>query len=132
MDFVSKFIDSLHLNSELKRFAKVLIKTKEDCTDFYINHLGNNDYIIDDLLDYRQSKISMSDITFDKFKEMCDNIGIKKAFEETFLYYFNLNTVKLIESLIANGKTSLEEIYSLFVSNPDENIVKYITLKNVV
>ena len=124
MDFVDKFIDSLVLNDELKCFAKVLLRTQDDCKEFYIKYLGNNHYIIDDLLDYRKSKIDISDMSFDKFTEMCDNIGMKKAFEKAFLYYFSTQAIELIEYMILAGKTSLEEIYSLFVRNPDENVIK--------
>ncbi len=124
MDFVNKFVDSLELNDELKCFAKVLLRTQDDCKEFYIKYLGNNHYIIDDLLDYRKSKIDISDMSFDKFTEMCDNIGMKKAFEKAFLYYFSTQAIELIEYMILAGKTSLEEIYSLFVRNPDENVIK--------
>lgn len=124
MSFVDKFVDSLGLKDELKGFAKVLLRTQDDCKEFYIKHLGNNHYIINDLLDYRKSKIDISDMSFDKFAEMCDNIGMKKAFENTFLYHFNTQAIKLVESMIFAGKTSLEEIYSLFVRNPDENVMK--------
>lgn len=126
MDFVDKFVDSLGLKDELKCFAKVLLRTQDDCKEFYIKCLGNNYYIIDDLLDYRKSKIDMSDMSFDKFTEMCDNIGMKKAFEKMFLYHFSTQAIELVESMILVGKTSLEEIYSLFVRNPDENVIKNI------
>lgn len=122
--FVDKFVDSLGLEGELKCFAKVLLRTQDDCEEFYIKYLGNNNYIIFDLLDYRESKINMSDMSFDKFVEMCDNIGVKKAFEETFLYYFSTQAIELVEYMILVGETSLEEIYSSFVKNPNENVMK--------
>jgi hypothetical protein len=124
VSFVDKFIDSLELKGELKGFAKVLLRTQDDCIEFYIKHFGNNHYIINDLLDYRKSKIDMSNLSFDKFAEMCNNIGMKEAFENVFLYHFSTQAIKLVEFMILTDKTSLEEIYSSFVRNPDENVMK--------
>lgn len=122
---VDDFLNALELSNELSHFAKVLIKTEDDCIDFYINYFGNNNYIIYDLLDYRKSKIDMS-ISFDEFVELCSNKGIKKAFEEIFLYYFSPQIVEFIEATINEERITLEEIYFSFVENPDENILKKI------
>src|SRR5690606_4218091 len=96
----------------------------DDCDSFYIGYYGRNNYIIDDLLDYREYRVSIADMSFDKFIDMCDNKGIKEAFESTFLYHLSNESASFIEAIIKTGKTSLEEIYSLFVRNPNENVLK--------
>ena len=122
--YVKYFIDSLNMNDEFNKLAEVLLKNKKDCNDFYAKYLGNNNYKIDDLLDFREDKLSIEDMSFDRFMLMCDNIGIKKAFEKTFLYHFDSQIVRFIENRIENDMVSLEDIYSSFVNNPNGNIMK--------
>ena len=123
---VEKFINSLGLGGDNKGLAQVLIKDERDVKDFYIGYLGNNAYIIDDLLDYRESKISILNMSFNKFSNMCDDLGIKDAFEQTFSFYFNSQSIKLVKMMIELERTSLEDIYYQFVKNPNENILKNI------
>lgn len=122
--YVNNFIQSLKLKGKPKDLAGVLLTCKEDCHDFYIGYLGRNRHVIDDLLDYRESKLSIEDMSFDKFVDMCDNKVNKKVFENTFLQDISLSEVALIESMISSGRTSLKKIYDGFISNPNENILK--------
>ena len=123
--FVENFIDSIDFKSaESKRLAKVLLKSEEECNYFYIGFLGRNRYIIDDLLDYREKKLSKSNITLDKFIAMCDNSVSREAFEQTFLQPINSTDAELIEDAISKGKTSLKGIYNRFQSNVNENVLK--------
>lgn len=125
-DYISNFIESLNMRGDVRRLAEVLLKSEDDCKDFYINYFGRNRYIIFDLLDYRESKIDISDMSFDKFVDMCDNIGIKEAFEQNFLQHFDSHDVGFIESMIKKGRTSLRRIYDSFIENPNHSILKNI------
>lgn len=123
-DYTSNFIQSLQFNDANRKLAFVLLKSEEDCREFYIDFFGRNVYAIDDLLDYREHKLSISDMSLDKFMHMCNNIGIKRAFEETFLYFFSPHSIKLVELRANEGRVSLEDIYNSFVRNPNENVLK--------
>ena len=124
--YAESFIESLGMENYLGEFAKVLLKKKEDCDFFYIGYFGKNKRLVDDLLDYREFKLSIEDITFDLFSDMCDNEGIKSAFEKTFLQHISESSARLIEVTISAGGTSLEMIYDSFKNNPNENILKYV------
>lgn len=125
-NFVGNFIESLGFKDECKGLAKVLLTNEEECREFYIGYYGKNTYAINDLVDYREKKIAIADMSFDKFTSLCDNEGMKEAFEKTFLQSFNLHQIGFIEQLIDAGATSLKEIHSLFVKQPNENILKHV------
>lgn len=123
---ITNFIDSLSLSSESKALAEVLLTTDGECNDFYIGFLGRNTYIIDDLLDYRESRLSVSDISLNKFVEMCDTGIIRDVFEQTFLQSVSNTEMNLINRAIFNGKISLKDIYCRFRKNVNESILKYV------
>ena len=124
--YIKNFIESLFVPNEWRELASVLFITEQDCNDFYIGFLGRNTYIIDDLLDFRENKLAMTDISLDNFLEMCDNMSTQKAFETTFLQPFTYDEIELISTAISDGKTSLEDIYNRFQKNVNENILKYV------
>lgn len=125
---VDSFIKLLNLNNGAEKFARVLIKTNQDCKEFYEKFLYKNKLIINDLYDFRNSKINISSVTLDKFLSMCHTIGIKEAFETTFLYHFSVHIIELVENMISEGKTSLEEIYMSFIENPyNKDFIRSIT-----
>lgn len=121
-DGVQRFIDKL----SLPNLASVLLKTIGDCQLFYQEYFRKNTNVIDDLLDYREYKLSISDITLEKYLEMCQDLGVKLAFENTFLQPITLQESMLIEKAISNGKVTLEYIYNLFQININKNIMKYV------
>lgn len=123
-NYVERFIGSLNLNISSRNLATVLLTCKEDCDNFFANHWGKNDLVFDDLLDYRESKIEMADMSFDIFEETCNNKGIKKGFETTFLNYLSPHDVKFIESKIASKRITLNEIYTRFIKNPNQSVLK--------
>lgn len=125
-EYIDNFIESLNIKGEVRSLAEALLKSERDCNDFYIGYFGKNSYVIFDLLDYRDAKVSMSDITFDKFYDMCNNKGIKEAFENTFFQDFSESDIKMIESEIKRGDVSLESIYNSFIDNPSMSIMKII------
>lgn len=90
--------------------------------DFYLK----NKYLLDDLLDFREYKINKSKITFDSFKEMCYNsmVGVRKAFEKTFLQSFTDSEIEIISEAIVSGRVSLKQLFSDFQKNPEKNILK--------
>lgn len=126
VSYVSNFIQSLKLQKMNKALAEVLLKSKEDCDNFYIGFLGRNPYTVDDFLDYREHKLSISDMTLDKFIDMCDTKASREVFESTFLQHINLSSIELIDRAISEGRASLEGIYNNFIANPNENILKYV------
>jgi hypothetical protein len=119
---VESFISSLKLNEENARVAGVLFETVDCCKAFYIGFLGRNRYVIDDLLDYREEKLKNSQFTIDTFIESCHNSNMRETFEKCFLQPFDLIEIAFIDNAIAEGKTSLEAIYSEFEKNPNKNI----------
>ncbi len=120
----SNFIEYLNFQKDSRKLAIILLKTIEDCEDFYINFLGRSFGTIGDLLEYRRHKISKLDITFDYIVKLCANGVNQEVIECVFFQPTNIFEVELINDAIANGKTSLEAIYRNFISNPDENILK--------
>lgn len=104
----------------------VLFKSVEDCNDFYIGYFGRNRHMIDDLLDYREYKLSIAKITLDKFITLCDNKVNREIFELTFLQKFYDEDISLIEKAISQGKISLHDIFNGFKNNPNKNILKYV------
>jgi hypothetical protein len=122
--YALNFIESLDLSCECRELANILLKNEEDCKSFYIEFLGRNRYVIDDLLDYREDRLEMSDITIDKFLDLCDNIVKQDIFENVFLQSISVDDIGIIEQAIKEGKTSLSAIYNRFQNNINENILK--------
>ena len=125
-NYVDNFINSLIPNDSHRKLASVLMLNELDCRHFYANHLGENLHLIDDLLDYRSAKLSISDITFDKFESMCDNGVNKKAIEIAFLQYVSPLEEALIHTMVSVGKVSLRELYDRSIGNPDMSIMKFV------
>lgn len=123
-DYVQLFINSLNFNLEGKKLARLLFKTEFCCKNFYIGFYGRNRYLIDDLLDYRESRIENLKITLDKFIYMCYNGNIRKAFEENFLQSINDEDVQMIEKAVEKGSTSFDAIYKEFYKNSNKSILK--------
>lgn len=123
-DFIHNFVESLGFKGGCKKLAMVLLKTKEDCEYFYKYYYGKNLSAINDLLDYREYKVSISDMSFDKFINMCDNKVSREVFEHAFLQSFNQSEINLIKISIEDGVTSLGKIYEGFEANPNENILR--------
>lgn len=119
---VEGFIKSLDLPQE----STILFRTIGDCHSFYITNYGRNTCVADDILDYRESKLESSNITLEMFVSMCSTKGIKTAFQETFLQFFDGEDVALIYESLSSGKTTLESIYSQFKMNPNKNILSYV------
>lgn len=125
-NYIDNFIESLGVSGDVKELAEVLFKEENDCNDFYIGYYGKNRYVIFDLLDYRKSKLPIHHMSVDSFVELCNNKGVKEAFENTFLQHFDNYIIELIDEMIGKELTSLEYIYNSFMENPNENILKYV------
>lgn len=119
---IEGFIQQLNLPQE----SKVLFRTFGDCHSFYITCYGRNKHVADDLLDYREKKLKECNVSFDKFVDMCYNVGIRVAFEHTFLQQFDDKSVAVITKALYNEKVTLEDIYIGFQKNPNKNILKYV------
>lgn len=127
IDYINNFVNSIGVSSSKEReLAQVLFKTVECCENFYIGFLHRNCYIIDDLLDYREYKLSIVNISVDKFIMLCDNKVNRETFESIFLQKLSSDDVSLIEGAISQGRTSLEIIFNNFQKNPNKNILKYV------
>jgi hypothetical protein len=118
---VDNFISSTSLPESI---AKGVLRTVEDCQSFYIDYYGRNRHTIDDLLDYRDDKIANSQITLDNFIGMCYTGSMLETFESTFYQSFTTDDMKMIGDAIADGRTSLEQLFLGFKKNPDKNILK--------
>lgn len=125
MDYVENFINSVDFETdESKNLAFILFESEEDCKDFYISFFGRNRYIIDDLLDYREKKISNMKVTIDKLNYMYHN-GVKhKVLEKVFLQPFSADDASLIDLAIKSGRLSLDTILYRFKNNVNENVLK--------
>jgi hypothetical protein len=121
LDKVENFIKSLALP---ERIAKGVLFTAECCNSFYEGFYGRNNYVIDDLLDYREEKLSKSKITLVKFLDMCYNEGNREAFRLTFYQYFTSSEIEVVDRAIESGKTSLQSVYTDFEKNPNKNVLK--------
>lgn len=125
--YIENFINSINFeSSECRDLARVLLQSESDCNNFYIGFLGRSKHKIDDLLDYRESKLSDSNITIDLFLEMCYNEGMRDSFEKTFFQSFSSIDIAMVSNSITEGKTSLKELYAGFQKNPNINILKYV------
>lgn len=122
--YVENFIDSIEMSNYCKDLAKVLLKNKEDCEMFFENCLGKNNHIFDDLLDYREMKLSDRNISIDDFISMCNNNDKIAIFEIVFLQPIKKKDMRYIEDLINNGEITLKEIYYNFQRNMNINILK--------
>lgn len=122
-DSVSHFIHSYSLP---KGVAEGVLRTMEDCEDFYIGFYGKNHYVADDLLDYRENKLEKANITLDIYLEMCYTKGMKETFENVFLQSFTDLEIRRVAIAIAKKKTSLEQLFAGFQKNPNKNILKNI------
>lgn len=122
--YSQSFIESLCLSVECYNIAHVLLKTREQCREFYIGFLGRNKNKLDDLLDYREHRLSLSDNSVNKFLERSDNKVKQDVFEDVFLQRFTLEEIMLIEEAISEKRTSLEAMYNCFELNVNENILK--------
>jgi len=119
---IEGFIKSLDLPQE----STVLFQTIGDCHSFYIANYGRNACVIDDILDYRETKLESSDITLEMFIEMCTTKGTKTAFQETFLQYLHEEDVVFINEKLSSGFITKESIYRQFKMNPNKNILSYV------
>lgn len=119
---VQNFINKLGL----PYLANILFKTIGECQSFYRDYYKKNVNVIDDLLDYREYKLSTSNITLEKYLKMCHESGVKIAFENTFLQPISPQESILIEEAITSGKVTLEYIYNSFQNNVNKNILKYV------
>lgn len=120
---VANFVKSLELPQYI---ANVLFVSWADCVEFMGKYHKRNALAIDDLLDYREHKISLSVLTEELFVNNCKEKGIKTAFEESFYQSFSEEDVSLIEKSLGNGKISLQSLFSQFKDNPNRNIMKYV------
>lgn len=123
VDFVSNFIEEHALPMGV---AKGVLHTEQDCENFYIGFYGRNQYVVDDLLDYRENRIENSNIDIDTFLDMCYNKGMEEAFAKTFFQHFVAVEIEKVSDAITKGKITLEQLFVDFQKNPNKNIMKNI------
>lgn len=121
--YVVNFINSLNLPEEL---ANVLLKSKSDCNLFFNEFYLKNSLILDDLLDFREYKISKSDKSAKSFVDDCNSRNLKDVFEETFYQRFTDDDISHIQALINSNELSLYNLFVNFKSNINKNILKYV------
>lgn len=119
--YVQEFIQSLQLPQAV---AEGCLFSERCCKSFYVGFYGNNRYIVDDLLDYREDKIKNSQITLDLFLEMCYTVNMLEVFTKTFYQSFTIADMDIIGQAISSGRASLETIYTDFENNPNKNILR--------
>lgn len=115
-----RFIKSLDLPTKI---ARGVLRTSEDCNAFYISYYGRSKYAIDDLLNYRETRIAESNMTLDLFIKMFHEKGIKESFECTFYQSFEDFEIDIIVNVLRSGDASLESIYNGFKASPNKNIL---------
>lgn len=120
---IGGFIESLNLP---KYIASVLFETWNDCVTFLNRFYKKNQTTIDDLLDFREYKISKSNKSLSEFTEDYKNNGLKISFERTFYQSFDNASLVVLEKAIANGLVSIEGLFNKFKANPNKNIMKYV------
>ncbi|GIN25492.1 hypothetical protein NSQ93_22325 [Bacillus sp. FSL W8-0445] len=120
VEVAEQFIQSLSLPS----IAKGILKSEDDCDLFFKKFYKRNRSKLDDLLDFKEYKISNSQMTLDRFLDNCRTYGIHKIFEETFMQSFSPEDIEIINKALDGGRVTLEKIYINFVSNPHKNIMK--------
>jgi hypothetical protein len=111
---------------ELPEVAEGILLTNEDCDLFLQEFYSKNHYVIDDLLDFKEYKISSSEITVIEFLNMCNNGEMHMAFETTFLQKFSPEDMSFIEEKIKSRATNLKEIYVKARKNPFRNVLKIV------
>lgn len=128
LDFVRHFIDSIGIveGSNDYKLAIILFRTLNDCQDFYTGFYARNNGITDDLLDYREKKISLNDVSLDTFLWLCEGSARRETFENVFLQNFDSDSIDLINEKIESGEIGLEYIYESFCKNSNLNILKLI------
>ncbi|GIN67038.1 hypothetical protein FKN04_12835 [Bacillus glycinifermentans] len=123
LDSVEQFIHSLSLPFVI---AKGILRSDEDCHLFYNKFYMKNRNTVDDLLDFKEYKISKSNIELNEFLKICQEEGIHEIFEQTFFQVFSPPEIKLINSALSSGKVTLTQIYNSFKENPHKNVMKNI------
>lgn len=118
---INEFINKLGLPMEMSR---VLFETFKDCELFFKSFYIRNQYVFDDLLDFREYKIKESEITLDLFVDECYNKGMKESFESTFFQPFDNSDLVLVEKAIIELRTSIPQLFLDFQKNPNRNILK--------
>jgi hypothetical protein len=116
---VDNFIESL----DLPEIANGLLRTSNDCEEFYIGFYGTNRYVMDDLLDFKEFVVEKRKISVDEFVEMCYTSSMKDVFESVFLQEFTLVDIILVNEAIADGRTTLEDLYNGFLKKPTKKIM---------
>ncbi|BAB06067.1 hypothetical protein P4637_19530 [Halalkalibacterium halodurans] len=119
--FVKNFINSL----KLPKIANDLLQSKADCMDFFKNYYRKNHHVIFDLLDYKEMKLNASKITLEDFKNHF-NQSPREALTETFKQEFGKEEVGLIEERLKDGAITLDSIYSEFMVNSNQNVMKMV------
>ena len=123
-DSVEIFVESFTTGIDM---AKVLISELEDMLFYISTFHKRNKYQIDDLLDYRDYKVSNSNATIEQFRlDFDSSLENKKLFEQTFYQSFSDDDITIIESALTSGRVTLDIIFQGFKSNPSKNIMKYV------
>lgn len=125
-DFVKSFIDYLGFKDECERLAVVLLKSQEDCEYFYVHYYQKSCALLIDLMNFRDYKLSKSDVNLERFIALCNKQVNREAFELTFLQAFSNTELELIGRAVDHEKTSLSDIFRSFSENPRVNILKYV------
>lgn len=120
---VSTFIQELGLPEGITRG---LLVTVDDCNEFYINFYGKGDCTLDDLLDYKEYRINISEFTLDSFLTSCYNIGRLETFELAFFQSFTEMDMVLVDEAIDSGRMTLEGFFMKSRKNPSKNVLKYV------
>ena len=120
---MEKFITSLALPQYI---ASVLFETWEDCKLFFDKFYQTNKYKIDDLMDFREHKIALSNWTSQSFLESCESNGMKHTFEKVFYQSFTNQDIAQVEKAMSEEKLTLESLFSQFKASPNTNILKYV------
>lgn len=106
--------------------SEILLKEQRDFHIFFIEFYGKNKYLVDDLFDFREYKISKNNITLKDFLFKCYAYGWRETFVETFIQKFSDEDIQFIVTSIHEGKTTLEKIFFGFQSNINLNIMRYV------
>lgn len=120
---IINFIQSLSLQQYI---ASVLFENWNDCTLFLTLFHNKNRQPLDDLLDFREHKITNANKSLTEFVEDYNSNGLKVSFERTFYQYLDSGSVSLLEDAIASGKVSVEYLFNKFKENHNRNIMKYV------
>lgn len=105
--------------------ATDVLKTMDDCELFLTKFHKTNAESIDDILDFREYKLEISDMTLDTFLKLCYIGEMKEAFERTFIQSFTVEEIQFICSCLLEGKITLPQVYGKFQKNKNKNILSY-------